>query len=454
MSDLVTAPRAELIGLIYELIDKVQVLEAENAHLREQLHSKGKGKDSSTQITPDFVKANVKRKRVKERKKRENSYHRVKDEPTEQIFHSPDNCPDCGGKLGKPTVAYTRQVLDLPITSYQVIEHVVFKRWCFRCQKRVYPGVDLSKYCLGQGRIGLNLASTITLLRDRMRLPFKIIQTYLKLFFSLTLSEGEIIGICHTVASLAKPAYDNLLDDIRSSPVVYADETGGRESGRNGYFWSFSTDKVHLVLYRKSRAAKVVEEIVGKDSEHYQGVIVSDFYSSYNTYLGDHQRCWVHLFRDIDELKKKYSKHPPLNKWAKQVSDIYYEAINYHPPPNLKIGEEAQIRLNKQRECEQKLLKICQSYLTRETPMSTLCGRIYTFLPELFTFVKIPKVSPNNNNAERIIRHLVIARKISGGTRSEKGSTTKTILTSIFDSWRLQGLNPFTQCRTLLATCQ
>lgn len=454
MSDLATASKAELIGLIYELIDKVNVLEAENAHLREQLHSKGQDKDNSSKQVPEFVKANVKRKRLKEKKKRENSYHRIKDTPTEQIFHSVDSCTDCGGSLGKPSVAYTRQVIDLPVTSYQVVEHVVFKRWCFNCQKRIYPQVDFSKYCLGQGRIGLNLATTTALLRDRMRLPFKVIQTYLKLFYSLNLSEGEIIEICHTVASFAKSTYEDLLTEVRSAKVVYADETGGRENGRNGYFWSFSTDKVHLVLYRKSRAAKVVEEIVGCNSQYFDGVIVSDFYGAYNTYLGDHQRCWVHLFRDIDELKKKYPKHPPLNKWAKQVKSIYHEATNYHPPPNLKLGEEAQERVNKQRYFERELLQVSKPYLTKESPMSTLCGRIYTFLPELFTFIREPRVLPHNNNAERVIRHLVISRKISGGTRSAKGSETKSILSSIFDSWKLQGLNPFTQCRSLLATCQ
>ncbi len=57
-------------------------------------------------------------------------------------------------------------------------------------------------------------------------------------------------------------------------------------------------------------------------------------------------------------------------------------------------------------------------------------------------------------DAERIIRHLVISRKISGGTRSEKGSQTKSILTSIFDTWNLQNKNPLQQCQLLLANYQ
>ncbi len=356
MSDLATAPRAELVGLIYELIDKVQALEAENAHLREQLKQKGKSIDTAPKQLPDFVKANAKRQRVKSRKHRENSYHRLKETPTQRIFHSLEKCTDCGGSLGKPSVAYTRQVIDLPTAAYTVTEHVVFKRWCIACQKRIVPKVDLREAALGKGRIGLNLISTIAVMRDRLRLPVGVIKTYLKLFYGLQLSEGEIVEVLHIVAKLGKPTYDSLLAQVRSSPVIYADETGGRENGRNGYFWSFSTDNVHLLLYRKSRGSKVVEEIVGTESEKYQGVIVSDFYAAYNTYSGFHQRCWVHLLRDIDELKDKFPKHPPLNKWAKSVSVIYREAKLWQVPQDLKVGIEAQVRIDKQRYFEQKLI--------------------------------------------------------------------------------------------------
>jgi len=51
---------------------------------------------------------------------------------------------------------------------------------------------------------------------------------------------------------------------------------------------------------------------------------------------------------------------------------------------------------------------------------------------------------------------LVVSRKISGGTRSKKGSETKSILASLFGTWRLQNLNLFEQTRNLLlqASCQ
>jgi hypothetical protein len=72
--------------------------------------------------------------------------------------------------------------------------------------------------------------------------------------------------------------------------------------------------------------------------------------------------------------------------------------------------------------------------------MSTLSMRAITFLSELFTFIRFEGINSDNNKAERELRHSVVKRKISGGTRSEKGSRTREVLASLFGTWRLQGL--------------
>ena len=83
-----------------------------------------------------------------------------------------------------------------------------------------------------------------------------------------------------------------------------------------------------------------------------------------------------------------------------------------------------------------------------------LCRRIERHIKELFVFVYYPGTPLDNNAAERSLRHLVISRKISGGTRSGAGSASKTILASFFGTWRAKGLNPFLQCRRLLISPQ
>ncbi len=79
---------------------------------------------------------------------------------------------------------------------------------------------------------------------------------------------------------------------------------------------------------------------------------------------------------------------------------------------------------------------------------------IENHIKELFVFVAEPQAPPDNNAAERSLRHLVVSRKISGGTRSRQGTDTKMTLASIFGTWRAQGLNPLTACQQLLTSPQ
>ena len=89
-----------------------------------------------------------------------------------------------------------------------------------------------------------------------------------------------------------------------------------------------------------------------------------------------------------------------------------------------------------------------------DAPQRVLCERITKHLADLFVFVEDPDVPSTNNAAERSLRHLVTARKISGATRSPAGTTTKMTLATLFGTRWLRGLAPLEECRALLASPQ
>ena len=94
-------------------------------------------------------------------------------------------------------------------------------------------------------------------------------------------------------------------------------------------------------------------------------------------------------------------------------------------------------RVKQQQQYQQQLLSICKPYLDGGAPMRVLCQRVERLLPELFAFTADPRVNTDNNTAERSMRPTVVSRKISGGTRSEQGSEIKSVLASLFGTWRL-----------------
>jgi transposase len=405
---------------------------------------------------PAFVKANKQKAQESEKKARKkrdahSNQARPRAVPTQIVEHRVVNCPQCDLRLGGITLARVREVIDVPVPPpVEVTHHRIYKGWCARCQKWHEAPVDLQEQVLGQGRIGVRLASSIAYLRTMMRLPIRQLQAYLLTLHGVTISIGEIVELLHRIKAHMQPQLDALKREIRASPAIQADETGWREDGINGYIWAVSTPTLRYYEYHHSRGGEVVKQLIG---DNYGGVLGSDFYAAYNIHQGLHQRCWVHFLRDVHELKEKYPHDEQLFSWAASVKAIYEQAVTWAeqgPDQHLSPRKQQQACVAQQHAFEQQLLAVCRPYVGTATPQHTLCERVERFLPELFVFVAVPGVPSHNNLAERSIRPLVVARKISGGSRSPKGSETRMGLASLFGTWIAQKLNPFHQCLAAL----
>ena len=57
-----------------------------------------------------------------------------------------------------------------------------------------------------------------------------------------------------------------------------------------------------------------------------------------------------------------------------------------------------------------------------EKKTARTCATVLKAQKAMWTFVEFEGVEPTNNSGERAVRHGVIYRKLSGGTRSEAGS--------------------------------
>jgi transposase len=377
------------------------------------------------------------------RKPRAHGYGRQRMVPTARQVHAFAHCPSCRMALAGGTVRHRREVIDLVPARVEVTEHLYLERHCPRCRGCWQPAPE-REGVVGQGRLGIGLLSLIAVLREELRLPVERLQWYLEALHGLHLSVGAIVGVLHTVAARAAPVVAQIHAAIRASPVLHVDETGWRQDGHNGYAWTFSTPTERAFVHG-GRDRTVLEAVIG---DAYEGVLVSDFYAVYTSYAGRHQFCWAHLLRDVDDLVSQHRGDSTVRGWADAVHALYQGAKGFsHPDPVH--------RRQRRQGYEAELGTLCAPYLGVETaPQRVLCERMTKHLAELFVFVEDPTVPATNNAAERSLRHLVTTRKISGGTRSATGTATKMTLATLFGTWRLQGLNPLTECRALLASPQ
>lgn len=421
---------ANLEGQVVALTERAQMLAARVTALEQR--------DPPAWAKPNRAKPSEPRP---VRKQRAQAFVRRREEPTAVVEHAAETCPDCGGTLTGGWIRRRRQVIDIPVVPATVIEHVIIARRCGRCGKTVTPTLDLSDQVLGQHRVSLQLMALIALMREQLRLPVGLIQRYLETVHRLHLSEGELVEILQTVGTQAATAVEAIRDGVRASPMVQADETGWRQNGQNGYLWSFSTPTVRYFTHG-NRSKAMVDAVLGTAAEPdaFTGTLVTDFYAAYDHYPGPHQRCWVHLLRDIHELRRKYPADTVLAHWATRVGKLYRLAkADPGPVPTWSAGRQAAWRQQRQRRYERALARVCQPFVGKEVPQRVLCERILKYLPELFTFVGDPRVPADNNAAERSVRPLVVRRKISGGTRTAAGTLCRTALCTLTETWQLQG---------------
>lgn len=450
MLDLGTASREALLALIarqqQQLLDsqaRIVELEARVGELEARL---GKG---GPRGMPGLKREEPAPSEPKPRQRRARGFGRRRAEPgawTDVVVHALDRCPGCGGQLAGGAVKRTREVLEVAPAPAQVVAHAFVERRCSRCRQRWVPRAAeaLAGTVCGRQRLGVGLLALIATLREVGRLPIGTIRWYLRTVHGLELSAGAIVGALRWVAERAVGEAGRILERVRASPAVHADETGWRQNGRNGYVWTFSTPTARYFV-RRGRHKAVVEEVLG---EQFSGILASDFYAAYDHYPGLHQRCWAHLLRDIHELGERHPTDRQLHRWAERVGTLYRRARAYaHPDPRR--------RARAARRFEDRLRKLCTPALAQDqAPQRALCARIERHLAELFVFVAHPEVPSDNNAAERSLRHLVTGRKISGGTRSDQGTATKMTLATVFGTWAAQGLDPLFRCRQLLAQPQ
>ena len=444
---------AEALALIVELQARLEEQLALNRAQAEQIAALEKkvAELEAAKTPPPWAKANRPKRAqgpAQERKARAPAHNqgRRKMTPTRIVQHAFERCPECAYGLRGRAIARRREVIDLPETPIEVTEHQIIKRYCPVCQAWKTPRVSLEGEVLGQERMGLRVMSLIGVLRVVHRLPLALIQGLLKQLYGLHLSEGGIQQMLDRLRRGLEPVRAAIVAQSRASPSRHMDETGWREDGQNGYIWVDATDgptPTRVYTYRKSRAGTVADELVGA----YDGVLVTDGYAAYDHLPCSKQRCWAHILRTAHEITEKTPQDTLLADWTRALKTLYATAARVAEHPTLTLSQRAAAA----NDAEKRVRQLCLCYYHVPThPAHALARWLHRHVDELFTFVRVPGVAGTNNLAERTVRPHVIARKISGGSRSDRGTTIRCDLATVFYTFTARGLNPLTACLAAL----
>jgi transposase len=340
-------------------------------------------------------------------------------------------CADCGNPLHRTSSVDERIVLDipqiLPISTLYRIE----RQWCAHCHKEVHA---IPQNTLPGCRFGTGVIIAILFFKYRMRAPLAKIEELLLSQYQISMTGQGIQELLHLVKTKFSKQYNDILEEFRNAPVKHADETSFRIDGMNGWCWLFATPSAAFYTIEETRGKEVPARIFGHDPT---GVLVRDDCPSYFSLSLPQQSCWSHLLRVSHDAAVHENSSEEMKTLHKELKHMFDELEPITCEPFVETRRKKAYR---------KYAKRIAGIIARKYQNADSIAvqtRISNQKNNLTTVLLHDGAPLTNNHAERMIRPMVIARKISGGSRSDKGAATHAVNMSVMQTLALKGKDFF-----------
>lgn len=338
-------------------------------------------------------------------------------------------CPECGGKLQR-LKRHEQYVTDIPPVQPIRVRYITYSGYCGICHRRVRSrhGEQNSQATGAAGElVGPRAKALASDLKHRLGVSYAKVSEVLEDAFGLQVSRSGWCQADQRLAQRAKPVYEELVEVVRQSSVVHADETGWRIDTLSAWLWVFASQQATVYSIREDRSSDVVVEILG---QAFQGTLVSDCYVAYDdrrlkAWLK--QKCVAHLLRDWNEMQE--SQRGRALQFARQLIALLKEALALKKDkPGLDPGTFS----HRAQALEARLdaLIAPQRRLT-DRQNARMAKRLRKHRPHLLRFLYLQELEATNNLAERMLRPAVITRKTNGCNRTRTGAQTHAILASV-----------------------
>ncbi len=373
---------------------------------------------------------------------------------TDVKIHYAEECAACEEKLGEEAKFEAKTglyVLDVAVSKPGLevshIKHLYGDTHCEcghitrtepgRCEAEKGWDVELTEWHL----VGPMLVSLIIALSLRMRLSRARIQEFLHDWLGIYLSIGVINQALAEGGRAVEPIEEELIAELKQAELLYADETRWKEKGQLRWLWVLIGPTVTLFLIG-GRGWDMIAELL----EEFAGWLMSDGYKVYRKYA-KRLRCLAHLVRKARGLSESLNPEAQafgektLEYLAKFIEGVY----RARAAPTEPLKEEFVEQL-----AEMKMW--CEKHQDSTHKKTRQLAR--EFLNDweaIWSVLEHPDLPITNNIAERALRHWIISRKISYGTRTPQGSRAFALLASVIDTCRQRQTSPWPYLAEVIA---
>lgn len=381
---------------------------------------------------------------------------------TQTVSHHPAFCEVCGRPFAEGSAYRLREAryeLELEVGSEESprlqVEHIRHEYLAATCscdhETQARPGrcpdesgwsVALTEYHL----CGPRLVSFLVCLALSLRVSRRKIQGFLRDWLGIDLSASTINQCIHEAGRAVAPVVEEqLVAELGACDLLHIDETPWKEAGQLFWLWVFVS--AQTVVYQVGKRHRlVVQQLLG---EVFNGFLMTDGFSVYRIFP-KRLRCWAHLVRKARAL------HQCLDSQGQAFGEALLLVLillmrNIH---RLRESPEEADALRAQNHHLLALLRtLCETHraISHEDSRK-LAGEFLNDWDAIVRVVETPSHPLTNNLAERSLRHWVLLRKTTFGSRTPQGSRVIALLASVIDTARLRQLNPWDFIAQVLAS--
>jgi predicted RecB family nuclease len=371
----------------------------------------------------------VRRACLNQRKRKRRAKPRV----NREVEIMSDSCPFCKGNRINRLRAETRVkfAFDLKFTAggirRQVIRCAAVRHQCEDCQRRYLPEVYRRR---DKHQNGLKCWAMYQHIVHRV--SFRQLEAMFKDCFGLGVSLWELMEIKAIMANRYRTTCNQILKRIVGGGLVHADETHANLKKSRGYAWALANMEDVLYLYTPTREASFLHELL----DGFQGVLVSDFYSGYDSLPCKQQKCLVHLLRDINNDLNRNPYDEELRILAGEFGTLLRNIVStidkfglkkHHLQKHKKEVDGYFLALESRTYCSE----LAEGYQRR----------LLKNQDKLFTFLDYDGVPWNNNPGEHAVKALAWSREVWDGQMSAEGLSDFLVLLSIRQTCKYRGVS-------------
>jgi transposase len=392
----------------------------------------------------------------KKRKLKPRSERLPADLPVEEVVIEPEEVlaePESFKRIGEEVIE------ELDVVPMKFFKRRIIRPKYVRVDDRTRPPVvaPAPKRIIDNSYASAGLLVSIVLAKYCDHLPLYRQAQIFKSRFGVDLSRQTMGDWMYRLAQMLAMIYEAIRDEIRTESYLQIDETPvhyqnpGNGKCSQGYLWPYhAPGKAVFFEWHTGRAS----ECLDKTLKGFRGVVQSDGYSAYGSYLKRHPRaevelaaCWAHARRKFHEAR---NESPFAARMLQEIQELYKIEAELRKDPTL---DRRAVRQEKSLLILHRIGFELQADQSRHLPKS-LTGKAINYTlglwSKLLVYTEHAEVEIDNNLVENAIRPTAIGKKNWLFFGSADAGKTSAIYYTLIETCRKLELNPDEYLRDVL----